>query len=285
MHYPFTTDDFKAESYWWDETPRPQINSSELPAKTDVLIIGSGYTGLHCAIQTASAGRDTLVIDAEAAGWGCSSRNGGQISGEIKPGFEQLCKKYGSKQAFALVKEARNALDWLTGFIDSEAIDCDLKACGRFQAAHNPRQFDKIRQWVDHQPKGLEQPLQLIEKAQQADEIDSDYYHGGVVIERHCSLSPAKYHAGLLALAQAKGAKIESNCAAIHIERNSDGFKVTTSRGSIQTRELVVATSGYTPTATPWQRRRIVPIGSYMLATEAMNIERADKLMPQSRVF
>ena len=81
MIYPFTSEDFKTDPYWWDLTPRPAMEDCTLPAKTDVLVIGSGYTGLHCALQTARAGRQTLVIDAEAAGWGCSTRNGGQISG------------------------------------------------------------------------------------------------------------------------------------------------------------------------------------------------------------
>ena len=78
MIYPFTSEDFKTDPYWWDQTPRPATEECALPAKTDVLVIGSGYTGLHCALQTASAGRQTIVIDTEAVGWGCSTRNGGQ---------------------------------------------------------------------------------------------------------------------------------------------------------------------------------------------------------------
>jgi glycine/D-amino acid oxidase-like deaminating enzyme len=122
MVYPFTSEDFKAEPYWWDKTPRPETGNSTLPAKTDVLVIGSGYTGLHCALQTASAGRQTIVIDAEAAGWGCSTRNGGQISGEIKPGYDELSRKYGGSGAYALIKAARNALDWLGEFVAAQNI-------------------------------------------------------------------------------------------------------------------------------------------------------------------
>ena len=285
MKLSFCSNNFKAQPYWWDETARAEMKVSELPEKTDVLIIGSGYTGLHCALQTAGAGRETLVIDAEAAGWGCSSRNGGQISGEIKPGYDELKRKYGESKAFGLLKESRNALDWLTEFIDNEGIDCELNRCGRFQAAHNPAQFKQLRDWVEHQPKGLEQPLRLVERVDQASEIDSEFYHGGVVIERHCSLSPAKYHQGLVELALHKGVQIESHCRADHIEKNAQGFLVTTSRGKIQCRDLVIATSGYTGEVSDWQHRRIIPIGSYMLATEAMDPARAQKLMPASRVF
>lgn len=256
-----------------------------MPAKTDVLVIGSGYTGLHCALQTARAGRQTIVIDAEAAGWGCSSRNGGQISGEIKPAYDELSRKYGNAGAYALIKEARNGLDWLGEFIAEQNVDCEYRQCGRFVAAHSPRQFRKLVASAGQQPPGLEQDLRIVEASDQASEIDSEYYHGGLVIDHHCSLDPAKYHAGLLHLVKQNDAQVITNCQAEGIERTRNGFKVSTSRGTIQTRELVVATNGYTGTVTPWQRRRIIPIGSYMLATEPMDMARANQLMPEQRVF
>lgn len=285
MNYSFCSQDFKARPYWWDETPRSEEAPSSLPDKTDVLIIGSGYTGLQCALQTATAGRDTLVIDAEAIGWGCSTRNGGQISGEIKPDFSALARRYGTARALDLVGEARTALDWLAEFIEQQDIDCDFLRCGRFVAAHNPRQFEKLKTFAERQPAGLEQPLRVVEKAEQASEIDSDYYHGGLVLERHCALDPAKYHEGLLQRARAQGARVIGHCRATSVEPGANGFRVLTSRGVIETRELVVATNGYTSRVTPWQRRRVIPIGSYMLATAPMDFERAERLMPHSRVF
>lgn len=285
MSYSFSSSDFKAQPYWWDKTEPAAPNSGELPLKTDVLIIGSGYTGLHCALQTARAGRQTLVIDAEAAGWGCSSRNGGQISGEIKPGYQQLARRHGKEKAFALVAEARRALNWLGDFVESESIDCDYRRCGRFVAAHNPARFRTLVEAAKQQPVGLEQPLQIIPPGEQASEIDSEFYHGGMLIEHHCSLDPAKYHRGLMQLAQGSGVEIHGNCRALQITRTGQGFRVTTSRGDIETGELVIATSGYTGAVTPWQQRRIIPIGSYMLATEPMPIERAARLMPGDRVF
>ena len=285
MTYPFCSEDFRAQPYWWDQTPALPLHDNELPDKTDVLVIGSGYTGLHCALQTAAAGRGTTVIDAQDAGWGCSTRNGGQISGEIKPGYEQLRGRYGAERAHALVSEARGALEWLGDFVERNALDCDYSRCGRFLAAHNPRQFRRLVAMAQHQPDGLEQSLRIVGPGDQASEIDSDYYHGGLVIERHCALDPARYHRGLLQLAQASGAQVHGHCAALSVERLGDGFRVVTSRGAIVTRDLVVATNGYTGGVTPWQRRRVIPIGSYMLATEAMDPARAARLMPRHRVF
>jgi len=285
MDNSICSDDFKAQPYWWDQTPRPAMEAQTLPEKTDVLVIGSGYTGLHCALQTATAGRQTTVIDAEAAGWGCSTRNGGQISGEIKPDFNELRNRYGDDRAHALIKEARDALEWLGDFVSQQDIDCDYRRCGRFLAAHSPRQFKKLVDRAQNQPRGLEQNLQIVSAQDQASEIDSPCYHGGLVIERHCSLDPARYHAGLMLKLLQHGAQVIDYCRATAIQRVANGFRVTTSRGTIQTRELVIATNGYTGTVSPWQRRRIIPIGSYMLATAPMDPARLDQLMPRQRVF
>jgi glycine/D-amino acid oxidase-like deaminating enzyme len=285
MKYDFCSDGFSVQPYWWDVTPRPEPDDAALPVSTEVLVIGSGYTGLHCALQTAAAGRHTTVIDAQDLGWGCSTRNGGQISGEIKPDYAELSQRYGNDKAYALIREARTALEWLGEFVEQQAIDCDYRRCGRFVAAHSPRQFRKLAAEVRHQTPGLEQAMHIVEPQDQASEIDSDCYHGGMVIDSHCSLDPAKYHAGLLRLAGDSGVELVGNCAATRIERSGDGFRVHSARGVIQARELVIATNGYTESVTPWHQRRVIPIGSYMLATEAMPLHRAEKLMPQNRVF
>ena len=117
----------KLSPYWWERTPRPEVQDKALPNSVDVLVIGAGYTGLHAALQTARGGRSTWVIDAEDAGWGCSSRNGGQISTSIKPSYDALSKQHGSKKAFEILKEGQNSLDWIQHFVESEKIDCDSK--------------------------------------------------------------------------------------------------------------------------------------------------------------
>ena len=162
MTYSFCSDDFALHPYWWDKTPRPEVGDQAIPGNTDVLVIGSGYTGVHCALQTARAGRQTTVIDAQDLGWGCSTRNGGQISGEIKPDYDQLSRRYGNAEAHALIAEARTALDWLGGFVDEQGLDCDYQRSGRFVAAHSARQFDKLVASVQHQPAGLEQSLRIV---------------------------------------------------------------------------------------------------------------------------
>ena len=108
--------DFKPAPYWWDASPRPANDLTKPRATADVVIIGSGYTGLHAAVQTARAGLDTVVVDAEAAGFGCSTRNGGQISTSVKPSYSTLCQRYGEAQAIQILKEGQASLHHVRDF-------------------------------------------------------------------------------------------------------------------------------------------------------------------------
>ena len=276
----------KMAPYWWDDVPRPAqpVDEPPLPNQIDVLIVGSGYTGLHAALQTARGGRSTLVLDAEACGFGCSTRNGGQISTSIKPSFEDLSRRHGPERAYGIVKEGQNSLAFIKRFVEEEAISCDFGVVGRFHAAHNPSQYDALARKLDNQPKGLEVPAHLVPRADQCQELGTDIYYGGVVYEAHASVHPARYHQGLLSRVLEAGARVQGYCAVTGIEKTGSSFRVTTAKGIVQARDVVIATNGYTGALTPWLQRRVIPIGSYIIATEALDPALMDRLMPRNRI-
>ena len=280
---PFAPD-YKDMPYWWEETPRPSLPAAALPARADVVVVGSGYTGLCAALQTARGGRHTVVIDAEDAGWGCSSRNGGQISTSLKPSYDDLSALYGPDRAFRVLKEGHNALAWIEDFVRTESIDCDFHRSGRFHGAHNPVQYEVLAKKLATQPKGLEIEAHMVPRGEQHRELGTDAYFGGAVYERHAALDPARYHQGLLERAVAAGATVIPRCPATAIERDGDGFAVATNAGRIVARNVILATNGYTGPATPWFRRRVIPIGSYIIATEPIAPELMAKLMPAGRM-
>ncbi|UUX49964.1 FAD-binding oxidoreductase [Nisaea acidiphila] len=285
MQQNIFTENFTTDPYWWTETSRPDVGWTDLPGQVDVAVVGSGYTGLSAALELARAGRLVLVFDAEDAGWGCSTRNGGQISRSIKPGYEELTRRYGSNTAFGIIREGANALDWITDFVAAEKIDCDFAVPGKFTAAHNPAQFEKMARAAENQPEGLEEPLRVVTQAEQHAEIGTDAYYGGVVNESTASLDPAKFHAGLLARVREASVQIATHCPVTEIEQSAPGFVVKTPRGPVRARNVLVASNGYVGPESGWQRRRVIPIGSYIIATEALPKEQMDRLLPTDRML
>ncbi len=279
------TDDFKDQPYWWEDAPPEDAQGGDLPKTVDVLIVGSGYTGLHAALRTARAGRSTLVLEAEALGFGASSRNGGQVSTSIKPDFAALKRKYGEETARGIIRDAQESLDYLQTFIAEEGIDCHLSVPGRFHGAHTARQYNKLAAYVATLGDGVDTEAFLIPRAGQHAELGTDAYHGGIVYPKHASVHPALYHRGLRDAVRAAGAQMVSHCRVTGIDRQAPGFRVSTPRGVVMARRLIIATNGYTSGLTPWQQRRVIPIGSYIIATEELPKEVMDRLMPTNRVL
>lgn len=278
------TDDFKQSAYWLDEVSAPPSLPEDLPTSAEVVIVGSGYSGLHAAIETARGGRDTVVLEAQDPGWGCSSRNGGHISSSVKPSLDRLTRRFGAERARGIRGEGLKALEWIEQFVNAEGIDCDFRRAGRFHAAHTPAHYERLARTAERtrREEGIES--HAVPHAEQRTELDSDYYFGGVVYPRYASLHPAKYHRGLLQKALAAGVRVVPHCAASSIAKQGGGVEIATSRGSIRAREVAVATNGYTTELTPWLRRRVIPIGSYMIATEPLPAGLVERLFPTGRI-
>ncbi|MEM7506981.1 MAG: FAD-binding oxidoreductase [Pseudomonadota bacterium] len=278
------TADCRHSSYWLDNLPPAPEWAANPPANVDVAIIGSGYTGLHAAIETARGGRTTLVLDAQDPGWGCSTRNGGQISTSVKPSLDDLAARFGTRRGEAIRKEGEAALDWIGEFIARNDVACDFSRAGRFHAAHTPEHYEEIAQDAEMmlRTEGIE--AHAVPRSEQRRELGTDTYHGGVVFPRHAALDPGKYHRGLLSVALEAGAKVVGHCAVTGLERDAAGFLLTTARGLIRARDVIVATNGYTTGLTPWLQRRIIPIGSYIIATEPLPPALMDELFPTNRI-
>lgn len=277
--------DFKPEPYWWEDAPRPPAEQEALPREVDVVVIGSGYTGLHAALQTAREGLVTLVLDADALGAGCSSRNGGQVSTSVKGSFPELAKKYGAARAVALLREGILALDFLDTFIGEENIDCAWQRTGHFFGAHNSAAYTAAARALEALPAEVANEWHMVARAEQRAEIGSDLYHGGVVYPNHRALHPGHYHLGLLERVRSAGALTIGHCAVERIERAGSGFVVHTSRGVLRAGKVAVATNGYTGQATPWLQRRVIPIGSYIVATELLDEKLAAEISPNGRTM
>ena len=271
--------------YWWDRVPRPHLPPAALPSRADVVVIGSGYTGLAAALQTARGGRDTLVLDAGDAGFGCSTRNGGQVSTSVKPDFATLARRHGAARAATILQDGRASLDWLAGFVAEERFDCDFRRVGRFHAAHTPAHYEALARALEATPRAHAQGAHLVPRAEQRAEIGTDAYHGGVVYPRHASVDPARLHQGMLDRAIAAGVRVFAHCAATALATDGGGLRVQTAQGVVAARQVLVATNGYTGRLVPWLRRRVIPIGSNIIATEELPRDVMARLIPRNRIL
>ena len=271
-------------AYWTDGMAPLPVTHTDIVSEADVVIIGSGYTGMHAAIVTAREGKSTQVLEAQTPGWGCSTRNGGQISGSLKPSLKQLTRRFGAERAHAIRGEGNTSLEWIETFIKANKIDCDFKRNGRFHAAHTPQHFEKMV--AEARLLGDEEnvPTIIVPRQDQHQELGTDAYFGGVVFTRHASVHPAKYYAGILQTALNAGARVTGHCPAMDITRSGGGFIVTTPKGNIRAGKVVVATNGYSGPLAPWMQRRVIPIGSYIIATEPLPKSLMDRLFPRDRI-
>ncbi len=283
------TSDFKTSPYWWERSPvehRQVLDSGSMLERCDVAIVGAGYTGLHAAIQTARCGLDTVVFDAEAAGFGCSTRNGGQISTSVKPGWSALSRRYGEATARNILQHGQESLNYVEDFVQQNGIDCDFSVSGRFHGAHSQRAWHRLQQGLAVDDGGFDTGAWLVPPAQMQSELGTDCYHGGIVYPRHASVDPGRYYAGILRVAKDAGVRIVSHCPIQSIDREKQDFVLKTSGGAtVRARRVFVATNGYTGKLTPWLQRRVIPIGSYVIATEPIPATLMDQIMPTMRVL
>ena len=276
-------DDYAPDCYWTLDAPLPAAPDAPLPAAADVVVVGSGYTGLTAARETALAGRSTLVLDAGPIGGGCSARNGGQVAFSIKPSHGALAARHGAAVATRIYEEALAAVAELRALARDARLDCDWRDVGCFVGAHTPRLYGALVREAESQPRGLELPFELVPRARQAEAIGSARYHGGVLYPADAAVHPARLVRALHARALAAGAEFRAHCAVGRIVRTPGGFQVSTAQGSVRARQVLVATNGYTGRFAPWLRRRILPIGSYIIATEPLDPALVGRLIPKGR--
>ncbi len=268
------------QPYWWVAAPPVSLDGQTLPLTADVVIVGAGYAGLAAALELARAGRDVVVIDKQAPGEGASTRNGGITSGNLRPSHANLARRFGKDRADAIILEAKAARDDLYRFIAEKEIDCDFKLVGRFAGAMSARQYEALARESDYLSKNLGIEAHAVAPADMHRHIATDIYCGGSVRMDIGGLHPGKLHAQMLRLALATGVRVIGHTAVTEVQKSTQGFAVGTDRGAVRARDVIIATNGYTDPLDRWLQRRIVPVRSRIIVTEALAPGLLDRLLP-----
>jgi glycine/D-amino acid oxidase-like deaminating enzyme len=268
--------------YWWNGLPPAPPFAAPLPAKADVVVVGSGYTGLSAALCLARGGASVLVLERDTVGFGASSRNGGQVLTGLKVGARELVRRYGVARAREMHGASLAAIAHLEALIAREGIDCGYRQCGHIEAAFKPAHFERFRRDQAFLATTFGHEVRLLERKDQGQELGTDYYHGILVDPRSGCLHPARYVRGLAGAAERAGARLREHCPVLEIRRGDGGFEVRCAEGSVAADAVLVATNGYTDLA-PF-RKALVPVGSYIVATEPLPDGAARDLLPRGRV-
>jgi glycine/D-amino acid oxidase-like deaminating enzyme len=267
----------------------PSGTAGKLPASVDVAVIGAGFTGLSAARTLAKRGAKVAVLEANTIGWGASSRNGGMVLTGMKLDVGTLAKRYGMEMTRRMYADSVASIDLVEQIVRGDNIECDFSRCGHLEVACKQSHFDSYARSVEVIAREFGHQLRIIPRSQLQAEIGSAIYFGGMVDETSAGVNPARYVSGLASAALKAGACIYENSRVQEISKTSKngagGFEVKTSRANISARDVLVATSGYTSSATPGLRKKIIPMGSYIIATEQLPESFATELSPRNRMI
>jgi glycine/D-amino acid oxidase-like deaminating enzyme len=263
--------------------------SPELPDSIDVAVVGGGYCGLSAARTLAKRGVNVAVFEAETFGWGASSRNGGMVLTGMKLPVPTLIKRYGREAVRKMYAASLESIDCVEQIIREENIDCNFSRCGHLEVACKQSHFDGYEESAALIQREFHHELRIIPKKDLRGEIGSDIYFGGMVDETSAGLNPARYVAGLAQAAQCAGACLHDHTRVTSVDSQKNKgvrkFRLQTSRGDATAREVLLASGAYTTEATPALRKKIIPIGSYIIATEVLPAELARELSPRNRMI
>jgi glycine/D-amino acid oxidase-like deaminating enzyme len=224
--------DFKSEPYWW-EAYRPTAQElADVPKESRVAIVGGGYAGLATALELAKQGVESVVLEAKELGYGASTRNGGAVSGGVNIGksFSGKSLKVDSERARALLEEGFDVFGTIENLIKDEGIDCFWQKTGRFVGAWTPAHYAAQAAKLSLLNEAAQSGSYMVPRERQREEMASDYYYGGMVVERSAALHPALYYKGLLDACRRRGVAVCAAAAVQRIRRSGMRWVVDTDR-------------------------------------------------------
>ena len=282
----------KLESYWTDSAPAYEPAAHAWPAQVDVAIVGGGFTGLSAALALARRGASVAVLEAgQRVAAEASGRNGGHVNNGLAVDYAETAAKAGTERARGWYHAYDAAVDAVERIVREEAIDCDFMRTGKLKLATKPAQLDALRRSAELLVRdGVDTDVEILEADRVGAEVASARFHGGLLYKRSGQMHMGRFAYGLAAAAERRGAQIHTDCCVQRLERLGGGqaHRIHTNRGTLRANQVLLATGaarhgGYGSFG--WLRRRIVPIGSFIVVTEPLGAERANALLAGRRTY
>ncbi|MBX8577746.1 FAD-binding oxidoreductase [Pseudomonas cichorii] len=270
-----------AASYY-AASSHPQADYPALQGEltVDVCVVGGGFSGLNTAIELAERGLSVALLEARKIGWGASGRNGGQLIRGVGHDLEQFTSVIGHDGVRQLKLMGIEAVEIVRQRVERHGIDCDLK-WGYCDVANKPRDFAGFAEDLEAlRSLGYRHSLQLVQPEQMHSVVGSDRYVGGMIDMGSGHLHPLNLALGEAAAAQALGVRLFEHSGVTRIDYGPQ-VKVHTASGSVQAETLVLCCNAYMNDLNPELGGKILPAGSYIIATEPLSPAQAAELIPQ----
>ncbi|MDR7005591.1 NAD(P)/FAD-dependent oxidoreductase [Paraburkholderia strydomiana] len=276
----------KLESYWLDTAP-PFVTACEGPVDglADVVVIGAGFTGLSAALALGKRGASVTVVDAGRVGGGASGRNGGQVNTGVAQDFVALAAQLGIERASACYRAFADAVDTVERLIREEQIDCDYLASGKLKLASKPHHLAHLEKTADLIRRTVDTDIELIDGDRIRSEVQSDSFHGGLLQRHGGQMHMGKFTVGLAEAAVRRGAKLYEHAAVTSIVKDGGAHRVVTTRGEVRAKQVLIATGPSRHGPFGWYRRRLAPVGSFIVVTEPLPPELLAKVLPNRRAY
>lgn len=250
-------------------------------SRVDVAVVGGGIAGCSAALHLARRGFKVALLEARFVGFGASGRSGGQTIFGLAVGQKALEAQVGREDARRLFELSVEALDCTQGLIKTYRIDCDYQP-NHLHVATKQRHIGELRQWQDelHGEYGYGS-TRLLDRAALAAHVRSDRYLGGILDTRSGHLHPLKYTRGLARAAELQGTRIHEKTPVSHFETGRE-VTVHTPGGTLRCQHLVLCGNAHLGGTAPALARRILGVGTYIIATDPLGAARAAEILPSN---
>ena len=281
----------KAVPYWLDSAPPFTAGSpGPIEGRVDVAVVGGGFTGLSAALHLAKSGASVALVEAGHIVGEASGRNGGHINNGLISDYVGVRTSLGDERASEMYRAFDAAVDTVERIARDEAIACDFVRSGKLKLAAKPEHFQSMQRNYPLLAAEVDADTKLLGRTELADEIGSAAFHGGLVQRRSASMHVGRFGIGLATAAAKRGARIYDHAVVTKLVRlNGAKHRVTTPRGTFDADAVLLATGatrhGAMGGTFGWLRRRIVPIGSFIIVTAPLSQAQVQATMPGRRNY
>lgn len=283
----FEKDPMKFDSYWLDTRPAFRAGcEGPVEGRADVAVIGGGFTGLSAALALAQRGVSVVVLEAAQIAGEASGRNGGQCNTGVAQDYASLVARIGAEPARQFYRAYESAVRSVEAIVAEHAIDCDFRHAGKLKLAAKPQHFAGLAKTFDVLRREVDPDIELIEPSRIRDEIASDGFYGGLLQRNGVQMHMGKFGVGLAQAAVRAGARIYEQAAVTRLARiDGERHAITCTRGTLVADRVLVATGASQHGPFAWFRRRIAPVGSFIVVTEPLPDAQLNRLFPHRRAY